>query len=84
METTTATPKSATASLSIPMSPNTASEKIQQVYKAQLANRQALKNTSASQRKAKLKKLEQAIMQFREKIGDAIYADFKKPRPETD
>jgi aldehyde dehydrogenase (NAD+) len=66
------------------MSPNTASEKIQQVYKAQLANRQALKNTSASQRKAKLKKLEQAIMQFREKIGDAIYADFKKPRPETD
>jgi aldehyde dehydrogenase (NAD+) len=84
METTTATPKSATASLSIPMSPNTASEKIQQIYKAQLANRQALKNTSASQRKAKLKKLEQAIMQFREKIGDAIYADFKKPRPETD
>ncbi len=82
METITATPKP--ASLPVPISPNTASEKIQQVYKAQLANRQNIKNTTASQRKAKLKKLEQAIMQFREKIGDAIYADFKKPRPETD
>jgi aldehyde dehydrogenase (NAD+) len=84
METLTATPKTATATLSIPISPNTASEKIQQVYKAQLANRQNIKNTTAAQRKAKLKKLEIAILQFREKIGDAIYADFKKPRPESD
>jgi len=76
METLTATPKTATATLSIPISPNTASEKIQQVYKAQLANRQNIKNTTAAQRKAKLKKLEIAILQFREKIGDAIYADF--------
>lgn len=85
METTTVQSQvNASSALSIPISPNTPSADIQRIYKAQLANKQNIKNTSVSQRKAKLKKLEQAILQFREKIGDAIYNDFKKPRPETD
>jgi len=84
METTIAQPKAAAQTLSVPMSPNTSLEEIQRIYKAQQANRQNVKNTTAKQRKAKLKKLENAVLTWREKIQDAIYADFKKPKPETD
>lgn len=65
-------------------SPNTSLEKINELYALQSANKQNIKNTSSKIRKEKLKKLEHAILAWREKIGDAIYADFKKPKPETE
>jgi aldehyde dehydrogenase (NAD+) len=84
METTLTQPAAAANLLSVPTAPNTASADIQRIYQLQLANRQTVKNTTAKQRKAKLKKLQEVILQYREKIQDAIYADFKKPKPETD
>lgn len=84
METTLLQSKAPSNLLSVPMAPNTSLEDVQRIYKLQLANRQQVKNTTAKQRKAKLKKLQEVILQYREKIQDAIYADFKKPKPETD
>lgn len=68
----------------IAVAPNTSIDRVHEIYELQWANKQNIKNTSAKIRKEKLKKLEQTILAYREKIGDAIYADFKKPRPETD
>jgi aldehyde dehydrogenase (NAD+) len=84
METTVAQPKIGNSVLSVPMSPNTSTQEILRIYKTQQANRQNVKDTTAKQRKAKLKKLESAVLHWRKKIQDAIYADFKKPKPETD
>ncbi len=68
---------------SIPISPNTKLEEIFRVYDAQQKNRQNLKNSTAKERKAKLKKLVAAINEWRPKVEDAVYADLRKPKVET-
>ena len=78
METATASVKN------IPISPNTKLEEIFKIFDAQQKNKQAVKLTTAKERKAKLKKLIDVTMDFRTKIQDAIYADLRKPAVETD
>ncbi|NME69361.1 aldehyde dehydrogenase family protein [Flammeovirga aprica] len=47
-------------------------------------NTQKMKNTNAKQRIQKLKKIEEYILQNREEIQKAVYADFKKNPTEAD
>jgi aldehyde dehydrogenase (NAD+) len=70
--------------VSIPTSPNTEAAEIQRIFDLQQANRQNVKNTTASQRKRKLKDLKNLIFENREAIQKALYADFRKPAAETD
>lgn len=78
METATAT-----AVKNIPISPNTKLEEIFRIYDAQFKNRQNLKNSTAKQRKEKLKKMIAVVNEMRSKIEDAVYADLRKPKVET-
>jgi aldehyde dehydrogenase (NAD+) len=57
---------------------------VRQVFEAQRSHIQKLKNTTASERIAKLKALRDAITQNREKLQEAIYKDFKKSPVDTD
>jgi aldehyde dehydrogenase (NAD+) len=66
------------------MSLNTPVEEIHRIYQLQIANKNNVKKTTPAQRREKLKKLQSAVLQWREKVQDAIYADFRKPKPETD
>jgi len=74
----------ASAVKSIPISPNTKLEEIIRIFNAQQKNRQVVKDTTAKERKAKLKKLIDTTLEYRTKIQDAIYADLRKPAIETD
>lgn len=69
---------------SIPKTENDTTQRIQDVFAKQKANLQALKNTTGKQRKRKLKALRKKIFDYREKIQEALYADFKKPGIESD
>ncbi len=80
METATV---AAAAPKNIPISPNTKLEEILRIYDAQFKNRQNLKNTTAKERKAKLKKLMATINEMRPEIENAVYADLRKPKVET-
>lgn len=55
-----------------------------ELFNQQKAHIQALANTTAKQRRAKLKLLEKAIFKNRQAICDALWADFKKPAAEVD
>jgi aldehyde dehydrogenase (NAD+) len=55
-----------------------------ELFNQQKANRQALANTTAKQRRTKLTQLEKAIFKHRQAICDAIWTDFKKPAAEVD
>lgn len=55
-----------------------------ELFNQQKAHTQALANTTAKQRRAKLKLLEKAIFKHQKAIGDAMWADFKKPAAEVD
>lgn len=46
-------------------------------------NAQNVKNSTAKERKAKLKKLVAVVTEMRSKIEDAVYADLQKPKVET-
>lgn len=78
METATAP-----AVKNIPISPNTKLGEIFRIYDAQKKNAQNVKNSTAKERKAKLKKLVAVITEMRSKIEDAVYADLHKPKVET-
>jgi aldehyde dehydrogenase (NAD+) len=73
----------ATKAKPILISPNTKLEEIFRIYDAQQKNRHNVKNTTAKERKAKLKKMIDAVSAYRSKIEDAVYADFRKPKVET-
>jgi aldehyde dehydrogenase (NAD+) len=60
------------------------SNDLQRIFKAQQANRFDVANTSSKERNAKLKKLHEAVLRYRQEIRDAMYADFKKPEGEVD
>jgi len=52
---------------------------IESVFAAQVKNRWNISQTSATERIAKLKKLENWIVNNKQSIRDAIYKDFRKP-----
>lgn len=68
----------------VAQSANTSAAEIKRIFDLQQANKQNVKNTSTAQRKKKLRALKKAIMDKREQIREALYADFKKPYSETD
>jgi aldehyde dehydrogenase (NAD+) len=63
---------------------NTLKERIDTIFAAQQKNKQLIGQSSAKIRIGKLKKIENWILDNRQKIRDAVYADFKKPEPEVD
>lgn len=68
----------------IPISPNTKLEDIIRIFNLQQRNKQKAKNATASERKAKLKKLNDTIFEFRTKIEEALYKDLRKAQVESD
>ncbi|MGY0393528.1 aldehyde dehydrogenase family protein [Bizionia sp. KMM 8389] len=55
------------------------------VFESQQKNQFKIGNTNYKERIAKLKRLQQALeVTYRDAIGEALYADFKKPVLETD
>lgn len=65
-------------------SPNTEAAEIKRLFDAQQANKQAIKNTTASERRKKLKALKELLFKRQQDIRDALAADFRKPEAETD
>jgi len=66
------------------LSANTPLSEIQRIYHLQQQNRQHVKNTTARERKAKLKTLKNIVFQRREDIMQALYDDFRKAAAETE
>ena len=58
--------------------------KINQIFNAQLVNRQPVKETTYRQRAAKLKSIETWLLNHREEIQEAMIADYSKPSSEVD
>ena len=58
--------------------------KINQIFNAQLVNRQPVKETTYRQRAAKLKSIETWLLNHREEIQEAMLADYSKPSSEVD
>jgi len=50
------------------------------VFFAQKKNQHAIRQTTAEQRIAKLEKLKQIILKYKEEIAESGYADFQRPR----
>jgi aldehyde dehydrogenase (NAD+) len=59
-------------------------DRVDRIFAAQSANRLAVGSTDAKTRIGKLKQMLRWIEGNRQKIYDALYADFKKPQSETD
>jgi len=60
-------------------------ERIQQIFEAQKKNQFQVGNSTAKERKAKLKRLKEAIeITFRQEIRDALKKDYGKPSAEVD
>ncbi|MCU0446593.1 MAG: aldehyde dehydrogenase family protein [Microscillaceae bacterium] len=57
---------------------------VQRIFEAQKRNAQNIKNTTAKERVAKLKALKKLILEYREQIHQAVYADFRKSSAEAD
>jgi len=62
----------------------TPDDAIEQVFRAQQAHRPVMRATDATQRRAKIERLRRAILDRRDDIRDALYADFKKAPEEVD
>lgn len=63
---------------------DTDSARIQQLFTAQQQRALALRSSTASERIAKLKRLRELMLERREDIYKACYADFAKPAPEVE
>jgi aldehyde dehydrogenase (NAD+) len=57
---------------------------IRQLFDKQKSHQYTIARTDAKARIAKLKKLQTALLERRQAIRDAVYADFKKPAAEVD
>lgn len=64
--------------------PLTPMKHLQEIFERQVENASKVRNTKASERRAKLKKLERTIFKYREEIKQALVADFSKSPVETD
>src|SRR5687767_13864901 len=68
----------------IQISPNTPSSEIMRLYNLQQQNKQNIKNTTAKERRIKLKAMKNLVLEKREAIQQALYNDFKKAPAETE
>jgi aldehyde dehydrogenase (NAD+) len=59
-------------------------EKINKIYKEQRNHKPAMVRLTAKERIARIKKIKQAMFDYREQIEDAMYRDFKKHPTEVD
>lgn len=66
------------------IAPNTPSSEIQRIFNKQKLNRHYLKNTTAKERREKLKKLEKLLLDRRFDIQEAVNRDYNKPHEEVD
>ena len=66
------------------LSANTPVSEITRLFNLQQQNKQHVKNTTAKERKAKLKALKNAVLERREAIMQAVNEDFRKPSAETE
>ncbi len=66
------------------LSSNTPVSEILRLYELQQKNKQNVKNTTAKERRKKLKELKKVIFAKREAIKQALYNDFRKAPAETD
>lgn len=57
---------------------------IQRIFDLQKKNQYKLGNTTAAQRRAKLKKLHEAVLKYRPQIKEALYEDYRKHPSEVD
>lgn len=57
---------------------------IERIFKLQQTHQYTVANTTARERKAKLKRLHDAILAHRQEIREALYADFHKHEAEVD
>lgn len=57
---------------------------IASIFNSQLKNQQNIANTTSSQRSKKLKKLHKLVEEYRPKVKDALYKDYKKHPSEVD
>ena len=62
----------------------TSAEEVQRIFKVQHAHQFTVAKTSARERKEKLKRLHRAILDHRQALRDAMYADFRKHPAEVD
>ena len=60
------------------------SAEIKRIFQLQQSRRQSVAKTTAAERKAKLKRLEQVFLAHRQEIRDALFADFRKHESEVD
>lgn len=60
------------------------SAEIERIFKLQQANQYAVGRTTARERKAKLKRIEKALLARRQDIREALHADFRKHPSEVD
>ncbi|MDQ3281026.1 MAG: aldehyde dehydrogenase family protein, partial [Acidobacteriota bacterium] len=63
---------------------HSALDEIERIYEAQQKNRAAVASTTAAQRIAKLRALERAMLERRDEIRAAMWADYRKPAAEVD
>jgi aldehyde dehydrogenase (NAD+) len=62
----------------------TSPKEIQRIFNLQQQNQFEIGKTTASQRRAKLKLLHQAVLKYRSEIQDALYKDYRKHPSEVD
>lgn len=65
------------------MDNNQIQQEIDRVFDLQMNNKWKLRETTAKDRIAKLKKLRNYIIKYKEEIQEAMYKDFKKPNEEV-
>lgn len=62
----------------------TSAEEIQRIFKLQQAHQFTVAKTTARERKEKLKRLQTAVLAYKQEIRDAMHADFQKHPSEVD
>ena len=58
--------------------------RIETIFDQQLLNCQSIRNTSLKERRTKLSSIESWLLDHKDEIRDAMYADYKKPVSEVD
>lgn len=71
-------------SVQIPVVPETQEKDIARIFAAQKAHQFEVGNSTVSERRAKLKRLQEAVMKYRPEIKEALYQDFRKHPSEVD
>lgn len=59
-------------------------KRVKQVFEQQVQHQQAIADTSARERRKKLRRLQDALMKYRPEIREAMYRDFRKNPSEVD